>query len=114
MKWFSNLKTSKKLISSFMLVALIWGIMGVYAIYDLNLMHKYDTRLYENVTVPISEMGEISTEFQRLRADARDMILAQSSEDIEAKIKSIEARRVNIDKNPIEKIVVFLKRLFYK
>lgn len=98
MKWFSNLKTSKKLISSFMLVALIWGAMGAYAIYDLNLIHKYDTQLYENVTVPISEMGEISTEFQRLRADARDMIIAQSSEDIEAKIKSIEARRVNIDK----------------
>ena len=98
MKWFSNLKISKKLILGFMSVALICGLMGIYAIYDLKAVDKSDAELYENITIPISQMGEISTEFHRLRVDVRDMILAQSSEDIDAKIKSIETRRVNIDK----------------
>jgi len=108
MSWFYNLGISKKLISSFILISLISGVMGAYGIYNLKAIENSDTQLYENMTVPISQMGEISTEFQMLRSNLRDMIIAQSSEDIQANINIIEERKVNIDKlaNSFEKTII--------
>ncbi|HVI39227.1 MAG TPA: MCP four helix bundle domain-containing protein, partial [Anaerovoracaceae bacterium] len=97
MKWYLNMKIGKKLISGFILVALISGAMGVYAIYNLKALDNSDTQLYENMTVPLSEIGMISTEFQRTRVNTRDMILAQTPEDIQASIDKIIAIRTGID-----------------
>ena len=69
MGWFNNLGISKKLLSSFILISLISGAMGAYGIYNLKSIKNSDTELYENMTVPVSQMGEISTEFQRLRVN---------------------------------------------
>ncbi len=79
MKWYLNLKISQKLISSFLIVALISGGMGLYAIFNLKALSLSDTQLYENTTVPLSIIGSISTEFQKTRAITRDMIIAQES-----------------------------------
>ena len=108
MRWFIDLKISKKLISSFILIALISGAMGAYGIYSLKSIDKSDTELYENMTVPISELGELGTNFQTLRVDIRDMLSAQSSEDVATKTKEIEEIRSNITKlgNSIEKTLV--------
>ncbi len=98
MKWFSNLKIGVKMISSFMLISLICGVMGIYAIYDIKSINKSDIELYQNMTVPVSQMGEISTEFQRLRVAVRDLIIAQSPNEIAVYIQEIEKRKENIDK----------------
>ncbi len=98
MKWFVNLKISKKLISSFILISLICGAMGSYGIYNLKGIEKSDLELYKNMTVPVSEMGQISTEFQKVNVNIRDMISAQSSDDIAASIKNIEKNISNIDR----------------
>lgn len=96
MEWFSNLKVSKKIISSFIVVALITGIMGVYSVSNINSMKKADMELYNNMTVPMYQMGEISTEFQRIRSDIRDMIFAQSQDDIESNLQKIDDSKKNI------------------
>ncbi|BCZ45627.1 hypothetical protein psyc5s11_16940 [Clostridium gelidum] len=108
MGWFNNLGISKKLLSSFILIALIAGAMGAYGILNLKSIKNSDTELYENMTVPVSQMGEISSEFQRLRVNLRDMIIAQSPEDIQANMDKIEERRANIDKvsNSFEKTII--------
>lgn len=98
MNWFLNLKISKKLILSFILISLISGVMGLYAITNLKMLDDSDTELYIHMTVPTSQMGEISTEFQRIRVNARDMIIAQSPDEIEADIKEIENLKTNISK----------------
>ena len=98
MNWFLNLKISKKLIISFILISLISGLMGLYAITKLKMLDDSDTELYQRLTVPTSQMGEISTEFQRIRVNARDMIIAQSPDEIEANIKEIEELKSDISK----------------
>ncbi|BCZ44672.1 hypothetical protein psyc5s11_07390 [Clostridium gelidum] len=98
MNWFLNLKINKKLILSFVLISLITGIMGVYAIANIKSADESDTELYEHMTIPISQMAEISTEFQRIRVNTRDMIITQSSNDIEANIQNIKERNENITK----------------
>ena len=98
MNWFRNLKISKKLILSFVLVALITGIMGVYAIVQLKSLANSDTELYEHMTVPISQMAEISTLFETINSDARDLIIAQSAEDISTHVQLITEEKEKISK----------------
>ena len=98
MRWFYDLGISKKLLSSFILISLISGAMGAYGSYNLKAIDTSDTQLYENMTVPITQMSEISTEFQRIRVNMRDMIIAQSPEEIQLNISQIEERRADIDK----------------
>ncbi len=97
MKWFLNMRIGAKLIVSFILVALISGAMGVYAIYNMKALDASDTELYENMTVPLSEIGQISTAFQRTRVNGRDAVIAQTPEEIQANIDKVAERRAEID-----------------
>ncbi|WP_035284128.1 MULTISPECIES: methyl-accepting chemotaxis protein [unclassified Clostridium] len=98
MKWFINLKISRKLILSFVAISLIFGFMGAYGIYSLNAAKTLDNELYEDMTVPISEMGQIAAIYQTLRMDVRDVIIAESPSEISAITDRIEERRANITK----------------
>ena len=97
MKWYLNQKIGTKLLSGFIVVALICGAMGIYAIGNLKTLDHSDTELYEKMTVPLSLISEISTEFQRSRVDARNMIIAQTPEEIQANIDKMYERRTHIN-----------------
>ncbi|WP_411681264.1 methyl-accepting chemotaxis protein [Clostridium thailandense] len=98
MRGFSNLRISIKLILGFMLISLIFGVVGIYSIHNMQSINKSDTELYENMTVPAVQMGEISTEFQSLRVAVRDLLATHSPNEIEIHIKEIEQRKANIEK----------------
>ncbi|WP_160685016.1 methyl-accepting chemotaxis protein [Clostridium sp. C2-6-12] len=108
MKWFNNLRMNKKLIFSFVIISIISGISGLYGIYSLKEANDSDTELYIYMTVPISELGELSSNFQTLRVEVRDLINAKSTEEAAATAKEIEKTRLNIDKlqTSIEKTIV--------
>ena len=96
MSWFLNLKINKKLILSFVLVSLITGIMGVYAIISLQSMEESSAESYEHMTVPISQMAEISTEFEKVRVDIRNVIFVKSLNEMEVYTKQIEESKQKI------------------
>ena len=98
MKWYINMKIGAKLISGFVLVSLISAAMGIYGIYNLKSLGSSDTQLYKNMTVPLCEIGMISTEFESTRVFARDMVNAQTPEDIQENIDKIVDIRGNVDK----------------
>lgn len=83
MKWFYSMKISVKLIASFIIVAIISGVVGVIGITYINRMDEYDRILYENMTVPITEITEIARIFQRSRVNARDLILYDDPADVQ-------------------------------
>ena len=85
MKWFKNLKIRKKLIFSFILISVLCGAMGLLASYNLKALNDSDTELYENMTVPLYQIGEISTQFERTRVALRDAISAQTPEENSSK-----------------------------
>jgi len=72
MKWFYNLKISTKLIASFVTIAIISGVVGVIGITNITKIYRNDTIMYENMTVPLSEVAEMARLFQRARVNARD------------------------------------------
>jgi len=63
MKWYANLKVSTKLLSGFILVALIAGVIGFIGIKKIHQIDDADTKLYEKITIPLADMGEISIAF---------------------------------------------------
>ena len=81
MQWYYNLKVSVKLLSAFIIVALIALLIGVIGIAKLKKLDDNGDKMYNKITVPISDLGEISVAFQRQRVNSRDLVDATSMED---------------------------------
>ncbi len=82
MKWFYDLPIKMKLLSSFILMALIAGAVGVIGTQNINKINNAGTILYEQNTVPISKLAQIDVLIQRVRINLRDMTIANNPEDI--------------------------------
>jgi len=98
MKWFYNLKISVKLILSFVLVALIAGLIGYEGISSLKTADNSDTFLYEANTFPLSLSSNISTSFQRMRANGLELVISTTSTDSENAVDQINSREAEIEK----------------
>jgi len=99
MQWFNNLKIGTKLISGFVLVALIAGMIGFIGIQKIQQIERDDTRLYEKATVPIGDLAEFSIAFQRIRVNIRDIISATSMEEKQKYSGRIKELRKVFDEN---------------
>ncbi|AJS59524.1 methyl-accepting chemotaxis protein [Paenibacillus sp. IHBB 10380] len=73
MKWFYNLKTAVKLISAFVIVAVILGVVGIYGISNLNKMDEAIVDMYDNRLTPIAYLGEVNELFLLNRIEIRDI-----------------------------------------
>lgn len=95
MKWFHNLKIAAKIISAFFLIAIVAGIIAYIGIVNIETIDDADTKLYREITVPIGQLVNISTAFQRTRVNIRDMILFKDDiykiSDYENRIKQRDA-----------------------
>ncbi|AFA48625.1 methyl-accepting chemotaxis protein [Acetobacterium woodii] len=96
MKWFYNMKITAKLLVGFILVAVIIGIVGYIGITKINKLDESDTELYEHLTVPLAELSDISTAFQRMRVNIRDMIDANDDQAIKDYADRIVTRQAEI------------------
>jgi methyl-accepting chemotaxis protein len=90
MKWFYNLKISSKILVGFFLLALISGVIGFISINDMKNINRADTNLYEKATVPSSYLSRISTSFQMLRVNTRDIILSRNKEELNKYIEKLQ------------------------
>ena len=93
MQWYSNLKISVKLLSSFIIVALIAGIIGYVGVTKIHQIDEADTKMYEKITIPLSDLGDISTAFQRQRVNSRDILDATTNDEKQKYINRIKELR---------------------
>ncbi|MFO0752224.1 MAG: MCP four helix bundle domain-containing protein [Thermodesulfovibrionales bacterium] len=107
MQWYYNLRISTKLISAFLLVALIAGAIGGIGISNVGSLAQKAKELYEINTAPAGEMVDIATLFQRIRVNLRDAMLEK---DAGAKSKFI-SRIKEIDKEFNEALAKFEKTI---
>jgi methyl-accepting chemotaxis protein len=98
MNWFYNLKISAKLLTGFVLVALIAGVVGIFGIINIRSLDKSSKELYENMTVPISELLDISVAFQQSKVYVQYMINADSKDEIEKNAQRITSLIANVTK----------------
>ncbi len=80
MKWLYNMKIGVKLISGFILVAMIAGAIGVLGIYNLKAIEKSDMEMYKENALALSNMGEIGSSYQLIRVNTRDIMINQDPE----------------------------------
>ncbi|MEA4898158.1 MAG: methyl-accepting chemotaxis protein [Eubacteriales bacterium] len=78
MKWYANMKVSKKLALGFSLVMLIAVAVGAVGIVSLDTMVRNGTQMYEHMTVPIAQLAEVASSFQRICLNLRSAILMNS------------------------------------
>jgi len=97
MQWMLNMKIGAKLIVSFVIVALITGVVGIVGIMNLQTLQRSNTLLFEKMTLPIAEVGQISTSYQRMRVIVRDMIIENSPELIQSNADKVVIRNGEID-----------------
>jgi methyl-accepting chemotaxis protein len=98
MKWFYNLKIAAKLITGFIMVAIISGIIGIAGIANITKINNNDTILYEKMTVPISQLAQISELYQRQRVILRDIIIIPNVEDKKKEVENINGKDKEIEK----------------
>jgi methyl-accepting chemotaxis protein len=99
MNWFNNMTLKGKLLAGFITVAIIAGIIGGVGIYNIKKIDAADTVLYEKVTVPLGDIGDVAVAFQRLRINARDLISSTNAEDSEKFNGRIKELRKTIDEH---------------
>ncbi len=96
MKWFYNLRTSVKLISAFLCIALILTFVGLVGLNNLGKMNSRMGNMYNNNLVPIAELSSAQAVYHQIRIAARDMsMIARSAEEnrqYEDQIKSLQAQ----------------------
>ena len=91
MKWFADLRISRKLLLSFGFVALLSALIGGIGAYQLRAIAHADRFLYEDMLVPLSQIGEIAADYRGMRLSVRDAMLAKDQAKRDAKIaKAIE------------------------
>lgn len=91
MKWFLNMKITAKLIAAFVIVAIIAGVVGIVGINNIITIDANGHTIYANMTVPLAEAADMAKYFQRIRVNARDMILEDDPEKIDEMYKNIES-----------------------
>ncbi len=81
MKWFNNLKIGTKLVATFIIVALLAGVVGIVGIINIKKVDKNYTELYENFGIATADIGRASTDFNSIRAVTRDILLSNNTEE---------------------------------
>ncbi|MDF2937715.1 MAG: methyl-accepting chemotaxis protein [Paenibacillaceae bacterium] len=103
MKWFMNWKTSTKLISAFVLIAVVVGIVGLYSIRNLGLMNNNSKQLYNNNLMSIQTLSEAQIDFLNVRVLSRDIATSSVKADKDRMAKEVEV----LNKNVLDKIEAY-------
>ena len=96
MSFLDNIKMGPKLIGSYLILAAITATVGVVGIQKLHTIQQADTSLYEKMTLPLGEMGDMMQLFQRQRVNLRDAIMTGDTDRFGKRLKEIE---VELTKN---------------
>ncbi|OHD10632.1 MAG: hypothetical protein A2086_05520 [Spirochaetes bacterium GWD1_27_9] len=94
-----KIKVGPKLISGFLLVAIIAGAIGVIGMINLTTIDEADKLLYKNITLPISQLLKITEAFQRIRINVRDLADNQTNEEKTKIINTINDLSKIIEEN---------------
>jgi methyl-accepting chemotaxis protein len=79
-----------KLITGFIVVALIAAVIGIIGLVNINNMATSAEFMYQNQTMPVGQLVKITESFQRQRINIRDLIEAEASEDIQAIVVTLD------------------------
>jgi len=93
---FMNLKVGAKLIIGFLIVAIIAAAVGAVGVVSLKTADNADTKLFEKMTVPLVDLGDLRNAFQRERGNTKDILLTTDPIKNKDYLKRIADRRAEV------------------
>jgi methyl-accepting chemotaxis protein len=96
MNWYNNLKIGTKLLSGFISVAVIASVIGWFGIAKINQIAQGSEQMYQRITMPLSDLGDVTTAFQRARINLRALIEADSPQEKAQILDTIKKLRSEI------------------
>jgi methyl-accepting chemotaxis protein len=90
MNWFRNLKIRIKLISCFIILALVTGLVGFIGINSMNSLNENGDHLYNNYAVPALDLARVETYLQNIRANHLLAVYERKPETMQSRINEIE------------------------
>ncbi|QJD88204.1 methyl-accepting chemotaxis protein [Cohnella herbarum] len=75
MKWFYDLKTGVKLISSFLIIAVIMAFVGIFGLNNLGKLNSSLDDMYDNQLVAINSLQQAQVGFNEMRVNLRKLYM---------------------------------------
>ena len=97
----NNMNIGAKLLTGFIVVAFIAGLIGFVGIRKIQQIDAADTQLYEKITVPTAELLTISTSFQKIRVNALYVQRSSDRSEKEKLIQIIKGLQESIEKEAV-------------
>lgn len=94
MRKYRDMKVGTKVITGFFIMILIATIIGVTGIMNIWKMEDLDNKLYETMTEPLGDLVVITDSFQRMRGNAKDILLVEDLDSIVEYEKRINDRNL--------------------
>jgi len=108
MQWFNDLKIGAKITSGFVFVALIAGIIGFIGVKEIHVIDEASTKMYESITVPLAELGDMGTNFQEVRINVRASAWSDTAQDRQKALETVKElrKKVDADTDSFEKTIL--------
>jgi len=82
MRWFNDLKISAKLMSSFLVIAVIASMIGFVGVRNLTAVSHTGKVNSDDLLLRIPKLAELAVNFQQVRIHMRNLVLAENKEDM--------------------------------
>ncbi|HUI66203.1 MAG TPA: methyl-accepting chemotaxis protein [Bacteroidota bacterium] len=92
---FQDLKLRTKLLSAFSVIAFVALVIGLVGITQIHDIAASDMLMYEKMTIPLAQLGDIQSDVQATAAQAYTLLLSsdtQEDQKSEARINGFQAR----------------------
>ncbi|GIN94467.1 methyl-accepting chemotaxis protein [Siminovitchia terrae] len=99
MRWFLNRKTSFKLLSTFVLIAVILAGVSIYSMSTMKTLRGNVWMTYEKTLVPMSHLTQAQIDLYKLKIMWQEIALSDLKADNSKKLEEIKTMRQDIEKN---------------
>lgn len=99
MKWFYNLKIGVKLLTGFIMIALIAGIVGLTGIINLKTINNSYSQMSKDNLQSLQSIENVALAFQHFRVNIRDIIIQKGSNDRNKYVNRIQEYDVIVTDN---------------
>jgi methyl-accepting chemotaxis protein len=97
MKWFLNWKIKAKILSGFLVLAVIVAAAGIVGVSNISKTSANSGIMFNQNTVAIDKLAEVSQLYQRTRVIVRDIILIEDQERMQDEVDNLAGKDESIN-----------------
>lgn len=91
MQFFKNLKIKQKLVTCFIVLAVVTGVVGLFGIYTMNTINTQSENMYYNNLMPSQKLASIRSALEDIRANQLLAIYERNPATLQTRLDVINA-----------------------